>query len=66
LGLGKRIRNPASDHYLNDNDNDYHHDDGANNYDHGCAHNHHDLINYDDYNCDHYICGTNHHSSYLT
>jgi hypothetical protein len=37
LGLGERIRDPTSDHYLNDND--YHHDDGANNNDHRCADN---------------------------
>jgi hypothetical protein len=48
LGLGKRIRNPSSDHHFNDN----HHDGCANNHDHcadnhdHCADNHHDLNNF--------------------
>jgi len=49
LGLGKRIRNPSSDHHLND----HHHDDGrANDNDHRCAndndHNFYDNHNYYD------------------
>jgi hypothetical protein len=55
LGLGKRIRNPSSNHdnYI-DNDDD-HYDSCAYNNDHRCAdddYNEHDHNHYDDYDYD--------------
>jgi hypothetical protein len=67
LGLGKRIRNPSSDH--DEHYNDHHHDSGAYTDNHHNHHNHyneHDLIDYDEYNHVHYICGTIYHCSRLT
>jgi hypothetical protein len=58
LGLGKRIRNPSSDHHQHLNDHDHYYDRCAtNNHDH-CADNHHNVNN------DHYRCAYDH--NYVT
>jgi hypothetical protein len=59
LGLGKRIRNPSSDHHFNDN----YHDGCANNHD-GCAYNHHGCADIDNNHIDNDY--DHHHRPWLT